>query len=473
MIRTKGEGAEAAGRAVADYRHQAEQFAREAEATGQAAESVRSQYESARFELATALLPDAHPQRLAAIDANLATDLGLRRSSFEQKRAEWTARLAEIQSDSDFAQRETLLHPYSGELKAGLEQAENERRKYENEMVAFDGNSTFQWAIKRHEEVEEGTSGFKSFWRAVTLSSTREQIAQKKLCKDLDFPDWSSLVDAYRVLSNKQGYAFTTWVALNDRRKKLDALVIEAEDLDGWVNRFEEQLTYSLRATLAETLDFADLTALHRQAPPELKPLLARMHALQAKQRYLASMRGYLDNEIADRRKRAAGIERVRHVWQRKPWDRLYSDKTKWLVTVPEMKRNGTEKRLRMTRRMRENIVAFDDYDSYNTYWCELEDDYLPYDTFAYCSHERMPYEGFSRTLIPDLDEHRRHHGWERADYSAYKEADQAGDWVEEDEVEEADFEEAASDMDDVADDAMGALLVYEAAELIEHGDAS
>ena len=41
MIRTKGEGAEAAGRAVADYRHQAELLTQEAEATGQASRFLK------------------------------------------------------------------------------------------------------------------------------------------------------------------------------------------------------------------------------------------------------------------------------------------------------------------------------------------------------------------------------------------------------------------------------------------------
>ena len=35
-----------------------------------------------------------------------------------------------------------------------------------------------------------------------------------------------------------------------------------------------------------------------------------------------------------------------------------------------------------------------------------------------------MPYEGFSRGVIPELARHRHEHGQARADYSAYREAD-------------------------------------------------
>lgn len=423
-MRTKGEAAKAAAEAIASYRRQAEEMEHESSAIRADLEAVKAEYSQVMTELTRQLLPDAAPARLEAVARG--TGAGLlpqERVKLEQQRQMWAARLREIDSDPDFTARQELLHPHHGELGGKLQEARDQHRELQNTLAIFD-HRTFRWLMSR--QGEENAAGLKGFWRKVTFADYREERARQSLVGELGYADWNALMADYQRCTSAIGPSEARLHQLEARRSRLQELVIEHEDLDAWVNRFEEKVTQHIRDQLAAHLSRTDPAQLHGNLGPALRPLAARLHGLLQKIGYLDQMQNYLHREIVDRHNRVQKMDRVRMLWERKPWDRVHGDKTKWLVTVPHLKADSSSKRVRWVRSMRKNVVDYDDWDDYDLYLTEV-DDFLPYDAFAYGAEERMPYEGFTREVIGDLDEHRRETGLEKADYSAYKEAEKAG----------------------------------------------
>ncbi|PCJ56590.1 MAG: hypothetical protein COA73_11895, partial [Candidatus Hydrogenedentota bacterium] len=74
---------------------------------------------------------------------------------------------------------------------------------------------------------------------------------------------------------------------------------------------------------------------------------------------------------------------------------------------------------------------------------------FLAYDAFSYRADERMPYEGYSRTIISDLDGFRNEHDQDSADYGIFKES--INDYEDTDEGWDDSSDEEAMDSADAA----------------------
>jgi len=423
-MRTKGEGAEAAARAVSEYQNQSQLLQEEADATAEEIRTLRNEYKHTLEQFALEILPDADPHRVQQV-AQMAQKIELmqQRDQWGRRLPEFQRRIDEIGRTTDYVNREYLLDPQSGELELGLTQARNrlsDARSRNNPYLEDD----FQWVIQRENQKAEGTSMLQGFLRAITFAETREQRAKQKLVERFGVRDWSALFQAYQQSVNEVSVASGLVQQLESRREALENLIAEHDDLFQWIHHFEQRLTVEIQSILIDTLPRIDPTAFRAIAGPHAVTA-SKLHALQAKMKYLGQLEDYLATEARDRQDRAIKIERVRRLWERKPWDRLTGDKTKWLVTVPEMKKTSTEKRLRWSRKMRRGIADYDDYDRYDYYYAyyeEQDDSYLlPYDVFAYSYEERMPYEGFTGEVIDDIQDHREYHDLEKADYSDFK----------------------------------------------------
>lgn len=465
-MRTKGEAAKAAGMAVKEYEDQSRFFEYEADATAKDLQNLRDEYRHTLEKLALEVLPDAHPQRVQAVAqaSGLPSLIGER----ERRQAQlpgFRNRLSEIAQVPDFANAEALLSPHNGELEAGLEHARLDAKRAKNKGEPF-MEEDFQWVIQRENQKAEGVSVLQGFLRAITFAETREGRAKKKLAAKFGVPDWETLFARYAETMDEWDQANRQVSALESRRQALDELIAEYRDLYQWVTEFERRLTAEIQSSLVDHLPNIDPMML-KKVPGPHGPVAAQLHALQAKMKYLGQLEDYLREECADRKKRAMKIDRVRRLWERKPWDRMASDKTKWLVTVPNMKRASTEKRLRWSKRMRRGIVEYDDYDSYDYYYDSYDDTdtaFLAYDVFAYSYEDPFPYEGFSGEVISDIREHREANDLEKADYSLLKGADKAmaaGDVGEYEETGEVVEESSEVDMAEalVAGEVMGMVV--------------
>jgi hypothetical protein len=121
---------------------------------------------------------------------------------------------------------------------------------------------------------------------------------------------------------------------------------------------------------------------------------------------------------------------------------------------------------------MHHNVVGYDDYDDYDYYLGHV-DDFLAYDAFAWAAEEPMPYEGFSRGIIPELGHYRHSHQQERADYSEFRAADKqygAEDPRDRDELAEAHEEIHDTETADegLAEAAAGAVAADHALDMVD-----
>jgi hypothetical protein len=202
-------------------------------------------------------------------------------------------------------------------------------------------------------------------------------------------------------------------------------LIEEHGQLYGWVHHFEAHLLQALKTDLAALLARVSLRQLRRplgQTPAGR--LVGKAFGLEHKLEYFNNMLVYLQGELRDRRGRVQAIEQTRALWLRKPYERLTRDKTKWLITTPQAKQQGTAKRLRWMRQMHRNVFAYEAWDEFDLFLYEA-DDFYPYDAFGYGSEEAMPWEGFAREVLPTLAPYRESHGLEKKDYSLFKELEQ------------------------------------------------
>ncbi len=423
-LRTKADGLAAAKRAISEYKHQAKLLGAERSTIEADEASVTAELAQTWAELASELLVavDAHTlQRLAgAIDW---PQLANRRGQLEAQRSRWAIRLKEVEADPNFTNRATLLEPKRGTIDADIITTDNLVFKACEQLAAFEVES-FTWLSNR-ELSKETWGGFDSFMHAVTMGGFREARMQKKCCVELGYDDWAALKGAYDGFEAQKVKLQGRLKQLSDYRKQVEALAQEQQRLYAWVYDFEAQLLVVLRSELAAHLEGRDPEALRQiiQGPPQV--LLAKAHALAKKKEYFVEMRGYLSKEVDDRNGRVKAINSVRSKWSKRPSDRLVGDKSKWLIALPKMKRDATKKRLRWTRSMHESIYDYNDYDDYNMYMGYGS--FLAYDAFAHGYRDRVPYEGFSRGVLSELDTYRDEAGQEKADYAFFKGADGEG----------------------------------------------
>ena len=397
----KGDAAKVAVRTIASYRSQVSELEEEHEALLKDRESVLTELGQVRKELSEALLPSARPEVLERVVAETgATFLPEQRGVFEAHRAECAEKLQEILAQEDFQQRGQLL----GSLVTDLREARDQHERLMLQLAPFDENKHCRWILNRMDNPKQGA--FSSFWRAITFAETREQAARNKAAAQLGYSDWAHLKADYDrcQADTMEAHARLEYVEL--RHTSLTTMIKEHDDYQAWVNNFEERLAQELRFQLTTFLESLDVAQLYRGVRPSLQHLTARMHGLAHKALYLSQLSQALEVDIADRSKRGRQVDSARVLWERKPWDQV-GDKTKWLVALPAMKQESTTKKVRWTRSVRRNVVAYSDWDDYQIYH-DQNPGFLPYDAFAWGSDDPMPYEGFTRQVFRDLDQHRR-----------------------------------------------------------------
>lgn len=469
-MRTKGEGAQAAAQAIQSYQAQFAELESEADAAKNDGWAVKRDLDRSLQELAQGYLPDATAERLAQVGQSTGmTQLAARRAQLEQQRAQWHNRLQQIEADSDFAQRETLLDPTRGTLVVHTHQYQAHLQQLREQIARFD-IQPFRWLSKWEVEKQVNQGAFSKFWRGVTFGGQREAKAKRQCCEQLGYQSYEQLAQHYQQLHAESAQTEHMLRQLEEHRTRVTQLVEEHQDKYHWVHHFEDRAARQLREELAQHLQQQDLRAVHLGAPATLKPLVAKVHALTKKYEYLGNMYQFIETEKQDRDKRIRSIDAVRMKWSMKPWDRLLGNKHKWLIAIPAMKQKSTQKRTRFLRRMRRNVYEYEEYDDYSDY-LDYCDDFLPWDAFAYGCEEPMPYDGFCREVVQEVQPYRDSHGQEKADYSELKAANKHAQGEEQSMNDAREELHAEGDDMDGGAEAVAAMAALEAAE--SAGDVS
>jgi len=454
-MRTKGDGAKAAKAAIKSYERQIEEYDDERRRVKRSLDRAEDELEETFAAAAEALLPDAQPETVkrAAEELGLRSLVG-RLKELHRQREAYGQRVEAIQQDRRYRERKERL----AELEPALEARKEEVAALKKERRRFEKNKDLMWLLNREAHEERSFGAFQSFWRAVTLTGYREDGAKARASEALGLEDFESCVAAFEEAKAGLEEAVKQLRGLESKHDEVVHLVEERARLASFVKNFAAEAAAALQSEAASHLEeSSDLELVHARVGRRARPLVAKAHALKEKRRYLKDLAKYLAREIADREARIKSIARVRRLWARRPAGLLSGDKTKWLVTVPEMKRTGAKKRVRWVKTMHKGFDDYDDYDEYSA-CMEHTDEFLAYDAFAMSADERMPYEGFTREVVPELDEWRDTHDQEKADYSELKEAIKAGDMPVEEPLEEGEGDgEGDGGLADAADAAAAA----------------
>lgn len=298
-------------------------------------------------EVATRLLPDASPERVSSVADILAEP-----------------RLMEVLDDLDRAaesdQRRLDLLEASDELKGHAERAEGlcARRRAARERIeslrarraAFDRDD-FRWLYERNHHADRQHDGFQQFMRVMTLAPWRERRAEEEALAALGVPDFRCAVEEYHRLERDLRHAERELERVGHAETALEELVIEREDLRERVAAEPDRRVAGMRGALVEAFTRTHLSALFGATPDQHRGQIARCCALESKLLALETLRARLaavERDLHSARTAAAGSEDT-------PPDPALLTRaiTRAEAVVPQLDR------------LREAVVAFDDYDGW------------------------------------------------------------------------------------------------------------
>ena len=442
-MQTKQDGVRMASEAIASYGQQVAELEQEGMAIEMSFEQAKQQFDAALAQLAAFLLPSCAPDVLQGAATELgANHLPQRMNQYHQQQAQSAARLKQIDVDPRYTQRSQMLHPTDGTISRRMNELKGYAAPLQQSLSRFE-DEDYQWLFANGFQNRDQESGFRKFWKAVTLVSHKEGKAWERLQARLGHESFAACCAEHEQLLGQMHALRGELGQLEAQKAEIFALLDERIRHEAWVNEFEKTATEALRKDLVEYLRAQDWNQFHRYIRPAGRTFAAQCHALVHKAKYYRQMLTYLQRETQDRKHRIASIDSVRRKWAHRPHGYLTGDKTKWLRTVPAMKRKGTAKRVRWVHNMHRGIHDFDDYDDYG--YAMGYGYFFAYDAFNVWSEEPMPHEGFAREVLPELAEFREATGQDGIDKGAYREAASEGQAAEEEmNQQELEAEEAA-----------------------------
>ena len=364
------------------------------EAHGSLADSWIGPGSDQRIEVVSAVVPQA---KLGEVVANCAVELAANHE-----------RVAVIAEDPSYQGRQQLL---SSDYPAKLKDIESRLDEVGSALNPFQIEE-FRFALKEKLHLESKATGLRGFWETITGKARRKKGALARIQEVFAGEDLVALVDRFESLENKQKGIEGERESLLAAQKALVSLVEEYSTKSEMIEDYDEYRARAVKQVLKTGIEEMDLEALVSRVGSGLKMALAKCVALRKKVEYGVDLIGYLDREIEDRRKRAQSITGTKAKWRRYPKGSVPA-KSKWLEQVPNMKREGTYKRTRWSRQNRDCLGYYADYDMIGNHLWNAHHHgraFLAFDVFNYGTSYRMPYEGFTREVIPELAEYRDVH---------------------------------------------------------------
>jgi hypothetical protein len=411
----KSDGVKMAKDAIASYTSQKEEFGRELRAVNANQEKAKIQLEESITQMCEGLVQSIETEDIEAVSNETgASFLSNSLKKLYVKLAKDKERVTEIEQIEVYQDRDNLLNSKYPLL---LGKEEEGFKVISASLKAYDFKE-FKWLYNNGVHKEGEVNSFNKFLRFITLASRRQKKAESIVESKLK-TDFSSAAEDFDSLSTSQNEFNQEIAKIKSLKENLNDLIKEKGNTEKNIALFEDNSIVALQGELNKYLADIDFNAIHPNLRSNAKIICAKCHAIQAKVKYFEDMKVFLKKEMADRATRINDINKVKNKWARKPYDSLRGDKSKWLVATPKMKQASTTKRTRWVSTMNHNVYVYDSYDSYNNYM--YLDSFLAYDAFSYRCEERMPYEGFSRDVISELDEYRDEHDQEKADYSEFE----------------------------------------------------
>jgi len=388
-----------------------------------------------------------------------------RLEQLQAERANKIAERDELSRETAVVQRAQLLDPECGTLILAFQEADQHAKQLNQRLVLYQAES-FQWLYEKgylQRSVEP--NGFTKMWRMITLTTRKRNKHLATLEETFPAVDKYTLADQYDMLVKEQKAQDEKVKGIYAEWQAAAGIVERYDALGQWEDHFDEVVVNEVTTTMDAHLAQQPLDGLIRQVGENQRTHVGAMHALAKKIEYSHQLIGYLENEINDRRDRVRSIDRVRRKWRRNPSGSVRGDKSKWLQQLPANKQVGTQKRIGWSRSMRSNMHSYNRYDDYSgVYFYSVFHDqpFLAFDMFNHRPEYRMPYEGFSSSVIPEITDFR--------DEVEVEDGKWFDDYAEEAEESVEGFAEGFAEeaVDDTAEMAAAALAVDAVADAVD-----
>lgn len=317
-------------------------------------------------------------------------------------------RVALISEDESYRDRQRLLKNVFPEQQRDIEKRLG---LLDVELAPFQTDE-FRFALAENLHIQSKATGVRGLWEGITGKSRRKSRVLTKLRETFDGESFASVVDRYQDLKQRRVEIEGEQTSLIEDQKSLKLLVDEFDEKSKMISNYDDYRKEALIKALVPSIAKLELKLIVSNVGKGLKSALAQCVVFEKKIEYATNLIQYLNREIEDRRKRVTSISGTQAKWRRYPKGSI-SAKSKWLEDVPNMKREGTHKRTRWSRQSRVCLDEYDDYDMFgNHLWHSHYHDrpFLAFDVFNHSTSHHMPYEGFTREVIPELAEHRKIH---------------------------------------------------------------
>ncbi|MGJ8656482.1 MAG: hypothetical protein ACSHX6_08520 [Akkermansiaceae bacterium] len=420
---TKRQAIREADQAVNEYQSQAEEYRAEIAQLMGERDQYQLEVQGARLELVAGLLGgklDEGKLEQLSREWGVSHLAGLYESLLAKRKLKLSER-DELKGHEVIQGRYELLEADSARYVEGVCDAKDELGEEESKLGDYEAVE-FQWLYERGCHELRVDSGLKKLWKVITFQAAKEKKYRVRVAGLFQERSLRSVADSYEaILEEVRGLKERLLITEKVRDEAVE-LVRHFDELNGWEFNFEGIVREHAEKIFGDYFQTLGPDAILARVPDEFRVLAAKVHAVSKKYDYASNLISYLESEEEDRNQRVQSINRVSQKWRRNPSGRVRGDKSKWLQQIPAMKKEGAQKRLGWSRRMRSSLFYYDDYRGYGSYYYFASHHrvtgFLAYDVFNHRTAERMPHEGFSREVIPEIEE--------------FREENVSGEWLKE-----------------------------------------
>ncbi len=404
---SKSKAVKAASAAIESYRGQILELESEVGQTTSALNQVVAERREAYQYLASRWVDKGESASLASLN-RLVPEIGVAEvvRSVEADHKDRLDRVPAIEADESFQKRDTLLGQRYPSLLADLQ---SQKQGFDQQLQSY-SFSEFLSLIEAQWHLNAAPGGVRGLFDKISGKARRRRKTIETVEAVFPNRDLKDIVAEFEQLTDFKQQVSHEIAKQKLALHQLKELVSEYDTICEQIKNFPTIRAEAVAHAMWAYFNRVDMDSLTRVVPRHLRTEFGRCHALTKKKAYLENLLTYLSKEIQDRENRVRSISSTQMKWQRYPKGSV-GNKSKWLVDVPEMKRQGASKRARWVRQSRECFCDYDDYHMYGgmlEYASDHGDPFLAVDAFNHRAEHRMPYEGFTRQVIPELDEHRQ-----------------------------------------------------------------
>jgi hypothetical protein len=355
-MKTKGDGVKAGKAAVKLYGEQISDFQKEKKKAMEELQEIKKEIERTVKNISIGVITSIDENHIRKIGEEFgALHINNVLKQLQKDKEENIAAIANIENDEEYINHEFLINNLTGEYTQKITEESQLFESASSYVKQFDF-SQFNWLYKQKDSLNKFTFNiFTAIRRKISIRKTLSQLKKSDIETCIsDYEDAQKTMKTHKDELNK-------WIK---KKKQVQKKVLLLEQLKNSVKNFDEETLQKLQEELGKHILNSDFSVLHKMIRKSLHISVAKCDALSKKIQYYENIVSFTDKETADLQRKINSIQSTLYKWERKPYSTLSNDKTKWLVTVPNKKRESNRKKVTHLSTMRTNIYHYNSNDS-------------------------------------------------------------------------------------------------------------